>query len=270
MAQIVLGLGTSHSPQLSTPPDLWRNHGERDKRNPDLRKPDGRVYTYEEVLASASPSLQKELTPDTWQGRYAACQKGIAQVGATLAEVAPDVLVMIGDDQKELFQDNNMPAMLVYWGDTFHNVPRYGRGQNVPPSFPGRAGGYPTGPPTDPDVRNERIRFLGSQSCGTTLAHHCAALHGQIRWCGRSWVWAGQRSATASRTSPTRLPSYYHVGSASTAMLFPHDDAPPPTGGSSPGYHSTGKAPVTAGIASGTGISRARGDWCGTIATATS
>ena len=85
MAQIVLGLGTSHSPQLSTPPDLWRNHGERDKRNPDLRKPDGRVYTYEEVLASASPSLQKELTPDTWQARYDACQKGLAQVGATLA-----------------------------------------------------------------------------------------------------------------------------------------------------------------------------------------
>src|SRR5262245_8283964 len=84
MAQIVLGLGTSHSPQLSTPPDLWRNHGERDKRNPDLRKPDGRVYTYEEVLASASPSLQKELTPDTWQARYDACQKGLAQVGATL------------------------------------------------------------------------------------------------------------------------------------------------------------------------------------------
>src|SRR5687767_6986986 len=57
MAQIVLGLGTSHSPQLSTPPELWRNHGERDKRNPDLRKPDGRVYAYEEVLASAPLSI---------------------------------------------------------------------------------------------------------------------------------------------------------------------------------------------------------------------
>jgi len=43
-------------------------------------------------------------------------------------------------------------------------------------TFPGRADGYPTGPPTDPDVRDERIRFLGSQSIGTTLAHHCAAL----------------------------------------------------------------------------------------------
>ena len=43
----------------------------------------------------------------------------------TLADVSPDVLVMIGDDQKELFQDDNMPAMLVYWGDTFplHNAP---------------------------------------------------------------------------------------------------------------------------------------------------
>jgi hypothetical protein len=49
---------------------------------------------------------------------------------------------MIGDDQKELFQDDNMPAMLVYWGDTFHNVPRYGRGQNVPPSLQAAAWAY--------------------------------------------------------------------------------------------------------------------------------
>ena len=33
--------------------------------------------------------------------------------------------------------------------------------------------------PPDPDVRHARIRFLGSQSLGTTLAHHCAALHSQ-------------------------------------------------------------------------------------------
>ena len=63
-------------------------------------------------------------------------------MGVTLADVAPGVLVMIGDDQKELFQDDNMPAMLVYWGDTFHNVPRYGRGQNVPPSLQAAAWAY--------------------------------------------------------------------------------------------------------------------------------
>ena len=31
--------------------------------------------------------------------------------------------------------------------------------------LPGRAGGYPPGPPTDPYVRNSRIRFLKQSSC---------------------------------------------------------------------------------------------------------
>src|SRR5438128_7000035 len=31
--------------------------------------------------------------------------------------------------------------------------------------LPGRAGGYPPGPPTDPDVRNARIRFLKQSGC---------------------------------------------------------------------------------------------------------
>ena len=42
--------------------------------------------------------------------------------------------------------------------------------------FPGRASGYPASPPTDPDVSNLLIRFLGNQSIGTTLAHNFAAL----------------------------------------------------------------------------------------------
>ena len=36
MARIVLGLGTSHSPQLNTPPDLWPLHAERDRANPGV------------------------------------------------------------------------------------------------------------------------------------------------------------------------------------------------------------------------------------------
>ena len=32
-------------------------------------------------------------------------------------------------------------------------------------AFPGRAGGYPPGPPTDPDVRNACIRFLRQSGC---------------------------------------------------------------------------------------------------------
>jgi len=210
MAQIVLGLGTSHSPQLSTPPDLWRNHGERDKRNPDLRKPDGRIYTYEEVLASASPSLQKELTPDTWQARYDACQKGLAQVGATLADVAPDALVMIGDDQKELFQDDNMPAMLVYWGDTFHNVPRYGRGQNVPPSLQAAAWAYGEKEQDFPIAADLATHIIGSlMEQEFDVAHSCQLPPNEGMGQAFSFIYRRIMHGMTIPTVPIMLNTYY-------------------------------------------------------------
>jgi len=210
MAQIVLGLGTSHSPQLSTPPDLWRNHGERDRHNPDLRKPDGRVYTYEEVLASASPALHRELTPDTWQARYDACQKGIAQVGAVLAEVAPDVLVMIGDDQKELFQDNNMPAMLVYWGDTFHNVPRYGRGQNMPPSLQAAAWAYGEKEQDFPIATDLASHIIGSlMEQEFDIAHSCQLPPNEGMGHAFSFIYRRIMNGTTVPTVPIMLNTYY-------------------------------------------------------------
>jgi 3-O-methylgallate 3,4-dioxygenase len=126
MARIVLGLGSSHSPQLSTPPELWPLHGERDKRNPGLLDRDGTHLSYDDLLAKAHPSLAGEVTPEKWQARYEACQKGIATLSKTFAQVAPEVAIIIGDDQEELFSDDNMPAVLVYWGAEMLNHPHYG------------------------------------------------------------------------------------------------------------------------------------------------
>jgi hypothetical protein len=78
MARIVLGLATSHSPQLSTPAELWPLHGERDKHNPHLIDTDGFHVSYDELLAKADPALAKEVTAEKWQARHEACQGGIA------------------------------------------------------------------------------------------------------------------------------------------------------------------------------------------------
>src|SRR5215471_13756631 len=64
MASIVLGLGTSHSPQLSLPSEHWLLRGEEDQRNTSLyRVPDGKHVTFEELLAEADPRIAQELTP---------------------------------------------------------------------------------------------------------------------------------------------------------------------------------------------------------------
>lgn len=132
MAEIVLGLASSHSPQLSTPPEMWLAYGAGDKNHTELWAADGKPYSFEELLETVDrAAIEKELTSDKLESRYNSCQKGIAALGETLSKTSPDVIVMIGDDQLELFTDDNMPAVLVYWGDTIRNMP-----PNIPESAP--------------------------------------------------------------------------------------------------------------------------------------
>ena len=90
MARIVLGLGTSHSPQLSLPAEHWLQRGEEDQRNQSLYTvPDGKHVTYEELLAEVDPRVAQEIKPEVFQKRYAANQQGIAKVVAALERSAP-------------------------------------------------------------------------------------------------------------------------------------------------------------------------------------
>ncbi len=45
-------------------------------------------------------------------------------------------------------------------------------------TLPGRAGGYPPGPPTDPYVRNSRIRFLRQSGCCPSTVHWPSVVRG--------------------------------------------------------------------------------------------
>lgn len=127
MAEIVLGLGTSHSPQLSTPPHQWALRAEIDRRNPRLLWEDGEYYKFEELLAKVDrDEIAKEITEDKFQRRWQECQDGIERVAEVLAEKSPDVVILLGDDQEEVYLNENMPAINVYWGDSVLQIPRHG------------------------------------------------------------------------------------------------------------------------------------------------
>ncbi|HZU07254.1 MAG TPA: extradiol ring-cleavage dioxygenase [Chloroflexota bacterium] len=108
MARIVLGLAASHSPQVSVPWTEWHLLREKDETDPRL--------DYPALLRRARPGLEEELTPAKWQERYAACQQAVATLGQVLREAAPDVIVVLGDDQHEQFLDDNLPAVAIYHG----------------------------------------------------------------------------------------------------------------------------------------------------------
>ena len=118
MAELVLGLASSHSPQLSTPSDGWAGRGERDKGNPELIGTDGITSNYEGLLARADTArIAKEITPAKFEQRHQQNQQAIAHLAKKLYDARLDVLVMVGDDQHEYLLDDNMPAFCVYWGD---------------------------------------------------------------------------------------------------------------------------------------------------------
>ena len=81
MANIVLGLGTSHSPQLSTPPDLWGLRADVDRRNPRLLWEDGEYYNFEQLLEKVDrQEIARELGAEIFQRRWQECQIGRAHV----------------------------------------------------------------------------------------------------------------------------------------------------------------------------------------------
>ena len=124
MAEIVLGIGTSHSPMLSLPPELWSKPQEGDKKNPDIVDPTtGKSATYDEVLQHADPKIAQGLSQEKFNAQFEACQKAIATLEQTLADAHPDVAVIISDDQDEWFFDGNMPTFAIFWGDSVPIVP---------------------------------------------------------------------------------------------------------------------------------------------------
>jgi 3-O-methylgallate 3,4-dioxygenase len=125
MAEIVLGLATSHSPQVSAQPDRWPDFAEDDRHVRPQYDFRGETYTYGELLKTRSAGgFAPDITPGTWERKHAACQEAIAELSRTLADAAPDVVIIIGDDQDEVLHADNRPAMLIYWGETIFGRPR--------------------------------------------------------------------------------------------------------------------------------------------------
>ena len=121
MANIVYGAATSHTPMLNVAAEEWPLFEELDRQRPHLFK-DGRQATYEELLALAPPSLQAELAPNTMARRHGEAMAALALLQQELAAAALDAVIVIGDDQKEIYHDDLMPSVLVYRGETIANV----------------------------------------------------------------------------------------------------------------------------------------------------
>jgi hypothetical protein len=123
MAKIVLGMAASHGPLLATPPEQWGGRVEADRRNPALVYRDGTFKFDELAQLRAKENLEAQIELPVKQKRYDACQRAMAEMAQVFEQAKPDVAVLIGNDQMEVFEDANIPAFMVCFGETLDNIP---------------------------------------------------------------------------------------------------------------------------------------------------
>jgi hypothetical protein len=124
LAEIALALGTAHTPLLAFGAEHWPRYSRRDLSSSRLNLADGRWVSYETLLAESGGKYADEATMEVFERKSAACQAALDRLADDLASAAPDVVVVITDDQAELFQQTNLPAISIFYGDELKTIPR--------------------------------------------------------------------------------------------------------------------------------------------------
>ncbi|HVW68896.1 MAG TPA: hypothetical protein VHB68_07960, partial [Steroidobacteraceae bacterium] len=176
MAEIVLAIGSSHGPMLSTPPEGWDLRVPDDRRNRHFFR--GRTWTFDELVAArGAEHLDRQITPEMWRQRHATCRRALASLARVFEEARPDIAILFGDDQMECFRHGVVPSLGIFYGDRFINSEYAAeRIATLPPGIPQSLPGHiPPGGATYPGSPQLALHLLTcAQADGFDL---CAIKH---------------------------------------------------------------------------------------------
>ena len=122
MAQIFFGFGSSHGPLLSSSPENWDFRTAADRANP-AHPYRGKTYTFDQLLElRKGDNLAAQNKIEVRRERHARTQRALDDLAERLKAAAPDVIVLVGDDQHEWFKPELQPSFAVFHGETVLNT----------------------------------------------------------------------------------------------------------------------------------------------------
>ncbi len=106
-----LGLASSHAPAMFCPAELWPKAYQA---MPDYMK-------------GSQPHTARLETPEVIAGYIKRIDTAFATLRAQIEAYKPDALIVVGDDQRDMFNESNNPAICLYTGEELWGVsaPRY-------------------------------------------------------------------------------------------------------------------------------------------------
>ena len=122
MAQLVAAFASSHSLMLAATTEDWIDGFRQTDRGMPLFDKHGTPRNYDELLSAAPPHAPDMVTPEKMRDAYERTFKAVAELKRHIESTKLDALIIVGDDQHELFQDSMMPALGIYYGKTIRNA----------------------------------------------------------------------------------------------------------------------------------------------------
>lgn len=164
MASIVLGIGCAHTPQLHTLAEDWDIRAARDRKDGVPLWYRGKRVSYAELeRARAGENLAAQLGLDIRRAALSRCFAAMDELHALFARIDPDVVVMIGNDQHEIFSDI-VPGFAIVAADELPNMPRTAeQNARLPVGIEISDHGH---------LPEARVAFPGDRALGQHLARH--------------------------------------------------------------------------------------------------
>ncbi len=123
MAEIILGMWSAHGPSLSLDSDDWllRLPSDQKQENHPFR---GQTYDFQALTKLRKGEGLAQKSSQAARAGYAErCQNAIEEMQQKFIDAQPDVAVIFGNDQREIFLDEFSPALAVFDGPIIWNQP---------------------------------------------------------------------------------------------------------------------------------------------------
>ena len=109
---------------LSIPAVNWADRATFDRTNTEMHFR-GKVYDFDKLAAlRKGEKLEEQVAIAEAELRHARCQKGITAIADMFEQTRPDVTLIIGNDQMEVFKPEHVPAFGIFWGEHVAGIPR--------------------------------------------------------------------------------------------------------------------------------------------------
>ena len=122
MARLVAAFGSSHSTMLFSSLENWQGLFDHVDCKAPISDFDGTRRSFDELLMATPPTEVEKISKNAIVQRHQIANAAMDRLEADLTAAELEVLIIIGDDQREIFQDSCRPAIGIYYGETIRNA----------------------------------------------------------------------------------------------------------------------------------------------------